>query len=402
VMRTLNGLETQAGVIEIVRAVSAVAVEQADRSRSFLCFFDAIDPKTADQVYPSEIDVSYRFVPVFRHAPEIDTPEWALHLPVSTPPLQTPKLKSAGIAFSEYVKADDYSSTEPRRRRLWVQFAETPADTLDQYYCRVLARASDPMLASPNAAPAVVREDPLPIDPEAVRVILPGQPTDENGLNAMQPLIPAEAGSTRFLVPLPPGLSEDSPDLFGMLTYEFRAGHDNRRWSTARGRFGPPLRVTGVQHPAPPLPCYVNRTNQLVETSAPFAQAVAGGVDQGASLNTEIWFLLYAQVREASGASWRNVLLKRQQGTPPLNGDDIVVRYATAGIPLSDAAAALRNLSLAAESPLSVLAVELLPASRQVLAEGLPLNRYRDPLGADLGQVRILRTSPLVPVPPAC
>ena len=250
VMRTLNGVPIQAGVIEMVRAVSAVAVEQADRSRSYLCFFDAIDPKTVDGNFPAEIDVSYRFVPVFRQAPEIDTPEWTLRLPVSTQPLQTPKLKSAGIALSEYVKADDYSSTEPRRRRLWVEFTQTPADCKDQYYCRVLARAPDPVLAIPNAPPPVVREDPLPIDPEPVRVILPAQPEDENGLNAMQPLIPAEPGSTRFLVPIPRGLNEDSPELFGIFTYEFRAGHDKRRWCTARGRFGPPLRVTGVQHPA--------------------------------------------------------------------------------------------------------------------------------------------------------
>jgi hypothetical protein len=239
-----------------------------------------------------------------------------------------------------------------------------------------------------------------------VRVILPAQPEDENGLNAMQQLIPAEPDSTRFLVPMPPGLNEDSPELFGLFTYEFRLGHDNRRWSTARGRFGPALRVTGVQHPAPPLPCYVNRTDKLVETSAPFAEVVRDGIDQFSTPNTEIWFLLYTQVREASGASWRNVLLKRQQGRAPERLDGSTVRYATAGILLNDTAAVLRDLSLPAESPLSVLAVEMLPAPLQVqidAAAALPhFNRYHDPLGADLGQVRILRTSPLVPVPPAC
>ena len=407
VMRTLNGVATQAGVIEIVRAVSAVALERPDRSRSYLCFFDAIDPKTADTEFPAEIEVSYRFVPVFRLAEPIGTPDWNLRLPVSTQPLQTPKLQSAGIAFSEYVKADDYSSTEPRRRRLWVEFAQTPADPKDQYYCRVLARASDPVLALPNAPPPLVREDPLPIDPEPVRVILPAQPEDENGLNAMQPLAPAEAGSTRFLVPLPPGLSEDSPELFGLFTYEFRLGHDNRRWSTARGRFGPALRVTGVQHPAPPLPCYVNRTDKLVETSAPFAEVLDGdGIDRFSLPNTEIWFLLYAQVREASATSWRNVLLKRQQGRAPQRPEDGAVRYATAGIALSDTAAVLRDLSLSPDSPLSVLAIEMLPAPLLVQVDAaapLPhFNRYHDSLGADLGQVRILRTSPLVPVPPAC
>jgi hypothetical protein len=41
---------------------------------------------------------------------------------------------------------------------------------------------------------------------------------------------------------------------------------------------------------------------------------------------------------------------------------------------------------------LSVLAVEVLPEAVQV----------PDPVGADLGQVRVLRTSPLTPVPLIC
>jgi hypothetical protein len=55
--------------------------------------------------------------------------------------------------------------------------------------------------------------------------------------------------------------------------------------------------------------------------------------------------------------------------------------------------AVLRNLSLAPDSPLSVLAVELLPPR----ADQIP-----DEMGVNVGQVRILRTSPLTPVPPAC
>jgi hypothetical protein len=86
--------------------------------------------------------------------------------------------------------------------------------------------------------------------------------------------------------------------------------------------------------------------------------------------------------------------------------EDGVVRYATAEIGLVETAKALRDLALPGESPISVLAVELLPAPLQVqINPAVPIpsfNRYKDPLGADLGQVRILRTSPLVPVPPAC
>ena len=185
-----------------------------------------------------------------------------------------------------------------------------------------------------------------------------------------------------------------------MFTYEFRLGHDARRWSTARGRFGPPLRVTGVQHPAPMLPCYVLRTDTLIETSAPFAEAMREGRDMVASPNTEMWFMLYAQVREASGAGWRNVLLTRTRGHSPERFREAGVRYSTAAIELRAAAETLRRLALSPDSPLSVLAVELIPAA--LLGPEVPPNRYADPLGADLGQVRILRSSPLVPVPAAC
>ena len=52
----------------------------------------------------------------------------------------------------------------------------------------------------------------------------------------------------------------------------------------------------------------------------------------------------------------------------------------------------LRALGLPRNAPLGVLAVELLPE----------IERKPDPLGADLGRVRILRTSPLIPVPEVC
>lgn len=407
VVRTVDGVEEDAGIIEAARAVSPVAVEQADRTRTYLCFFDAIDPKVADPGFPEEIQASYRLVPVFRGvAPVPGLPAWTLRLPVSTAPLQTPKLKSAGIAMSEYVKADDYSSTKPRRKRLWVEFEASAADPKDRYFGRVLAHAVDPLLGAPRPAPPEVREEPLPIDPEPCRVVLPAQPVDENGLNAMQPLTPEKPGSARFLVPLPPGLTEDSLELFGMFTYEFRIGHDAQRWSTARGRFGPPLRVTGVQHPAPGLPCYVRRTETEVHASAPYAAAVQEGYNSTESPTTEVWFLLYAQVQEASGAGWRNVLLSRKRGEAQAKTGNGDVLYSNAAIQLRVAKSILRDWAIARDSALSVLAVELIPAPlvRQggVVAPDFRFNRYADPLGADLGQVRILRTSPLIPVPPAC
>ena len=52
----------------------------------------------------------------------------------------------------------------------------------------------------------------------------------------------------------------------------------------------------------------------------------------------------------------------------------------------------LEALGFHDNAPLSVLAVELLPQDM------IPA----DPLGANLGGQRILRTSPLTPVPPMC
>src|SRR6186713_45009 len=102
------------------RGVSAVAVNGADRERTFLYFFDAIDPKTEADQFPAEIDAAYTLAAVFRQepVPPVEASAWDLHLPISTTPLQTPKLVSAGIALSQYSAADDYSSTEPRRRML--------------------------------------------------------------------------------------------------------------------------------------------------------------------------------------------------------------------------------------------------------------------------------------------
>ena len=55
-------------------------------------------------------------------------------------------------------------------------------------------------------------------------------------------------------------------------------------------------------------------------------------------------------------------------------------------------AALLETLALRRDSALSLVAVEVLPES----------NQFADPMGSDLGQTRILRTSPLTPVPSIC
>jgi hypothetical protein len=191
-----------------------------------------------------------------------------------------------------------------------------------------------------------------------------------------------------------------------MFTYEFRVGHE-KRWSTARGRFGPPLRVAGVQHPAPGLTCYVRRSTGFVEVSAPYATVTHLGRDLAPSTPaTEMWFLLYAQVREASGQSSKNVLLRRVLGVSPQAPSDGSTRYSSAAIDFDRTNILLRQLGLSTDLPFSVLAVELAPSPlvHQPLqvALGERTNRYQDPLGANLAQVRILRSSPLVAVPAVC
>lgn len=67
-------------------------------------------------------------------------------------------------------------------------------------------------------------------------------------------------------------------------------------------------------------------------------------------------------------------------------------RYADTTWATNEIKLLLANLTLGADTSLSCLAVEVLPG-------GVPTP---DPLGARLGQERILRTSPLVPVPAIC
>lgn len=123
-------------------------------------------------------------------------------------------------------------------------------------------------------------------------------------------------------MPLPPGLHSESPEMFGFFTYEFRVGHyryndttahhkkDENVWSTAQGRFGRVLRATGIQHPAPTLTCTVNRDEEKLYVSAPYAVAVHKGKNITSDPpRTELWCLLYAQVKQADNQDFLNILL---------------------------------------------------------------------------------------------
>jgi hypothetical protein len=333
---------------------------------------------------------------------------WDIRLPVAAKPTQTPRLVSAGLAASPFEVDSDYSSTKPRDRRLWLEFAEAPVDEHDRLYARVLAYSPDPLLMASWEPPLLEpSEPPLPIDPEPIRVITGGQPQDDSGLDAMQELERAEGDGLQYIVPLPPGLDENALELFGMFVYELRVGHDSSRWCTAQSRFGPPLRVAGVQHPTPPLVCQVGRTPEAITVAAPFATPVHDGrTMRPKPPRTDLWALLYAQVTQFDGASRRNVLLTRQpcRWYPDQrenfdevhNGTLLDLGVAVFEQPL--VTGYLQALGLPLDSKLSVIVVELI-GQHFAPSDGRP---RQDPLGKFLGEMRILRASTLTPVREIC
>jgi hypothetical protein len=250
---------------EIKRVAAVQALADPQRSHTTLIFLDAVEPKStlpqpgnpAETRFPDIIELDYRVEPRFRQDPAQSDGSDQMHLalPVTTPPAQVPRIVSAGVALSKYHRGPDYSATAPRRRFLWLELEQPVADPDDAYFIRLLGYAPDPLLSDDRLETFVPPEEArLPIDPELIRVITPDQTDDEAGLSAMVELQAGGDEGRHFLVPLPPGLNADSPELFGFFTYELRVGHA-KIWSTAQGRFGRALRTTGVQHPPPTLFC---------------------------------------------------------------------------------------------------------------------------------------------------
>lgn len=377
------------------RNVNSDALVNPNRSQTDLIFIDAIEPKPAAGTFPQELTPNYTVTTSLVGAPTADPPlALSIHLPVTTPPTQVPRILSAGVALSPYQRTDDYSSTTPRRRALWIELDSAPADPRDRYFARVLRNAPDPLISRLGEAVADTAEPQLALDPEWIRKIVQNEADDRAGLDAMQPLIASDS-PLHWALPLPPGLDENSPELFGFFTYELRVGHDTL-WSTAQGRFGPPLRVAGVQHPPPPLPCTVLRNTQGIRVNAPYALPVLDGRPlQPTPPHSQMWVLLYAQAEQIDGADRRNVLLGRKAAPWPRQTFETArgsYAYGEASFSDSEVMLSLRALGFVKTAPLSVLAVELLP-------QDVPPN---DPLGSDLGGQRILRSSALTPVPVIC
>jgi len=387
----------EVGRIELRRTINSDPLIHPQRGGTDLIFFDSVDPKPEPGQFPAELTLKYSLEPHFASPPAQADPPVTVHvlLPMTTPPAQIPRLVSAGIALSPYLRAADYSSTTARRRVLWIEFDRPPDNPRDSYFSRILSYAPDPVLLRVITDPNENAEPPLPVDPEPIRTIVPGQSDDRSGLTAMQLLIPSDS-PRHFMVPLPPGIPENAPELFGFYTYEFRVGH-NAGWSTAQGRFGAALRVTGVQHPAPLLTCMVLRTKAGIRTSAPFATPVVNGHSvRPVPPATEIFVMIYAQVVQCDGTDHRNILLSHKPAIfrqKPLDNRGFPdALYGDATWSNDEITLLLNSLTLDPDTPLSCLAVETLPGS----------SPFPDPLGADLGQERLLRSSPLVPVPAIC
>ena len=488
------------GEVHLPFAVTANAIAGADapgqnrRAKTRIVFLDAVDPNPPAGEFPSQPTPEWTTEPQLRGLPAAGAAlarTRAIELPIAVRPRQTPKLVSAGIALSPYQAIENYSATVPRQRVLWFELAEPVEDPNDALYARVLAYGPDPLLSGvithmllpvpelpigpttlfdmvEKALPLPPEPPPLPVDPEPARVIVPNQPADSSGLDAMSEMVegepaPGETRSRYFIVPLPPGVEPDAPEMLGFWTYELRVGH-KKLWCNAQARFGRPLVVNGVQHPAPTLLCSAFRVKPSPPAAPPPERIVitaqfATAVFQDKRLTTtpldprtRIWVLLYAQVMQADGTTRRNVLLGRAPAFPRfdtgVDGKPIAPKtrdvIGVAEFPVPQVELALGELALPPDVPLSVIAVELLPGDRllQTSTPFLEGSAYflfdqpevavgtfgptaggwapstnatffnpsaslvaSDPLGSELGSLasrRILRCSPLTPVAPSC
>lgn len=455
------------GTINVSNTASINSLSAPDRLSSRIIFLDAFDPKSVFTDFPKEIHLSYKITARFKSGEEIDFDK-EIDLPITIAPRQTPKLISAGIALSPYVSdPEKYASTEIRQRFLWLEMDAPPEDPNDTYFARVLSNAPDPLLC--KISRQLVNFDPvdppLNINAEKIREIIPEMTNDYAGMGAMQEMIKDDSNelSTFYMLPLPPGLHADSDELFGFFSYEIRLGHKKEIWSTAQARYGRPLRANGVQHPAPALVCNVFRRktpilsltrakikdavnseikiiptkrlpgradqtkivtfkNEIIIT-APYASAVLNGQDVSATPpQTSLWYMLYAQVKQADGKSYRNLLihsgympyvppkrkvvqkgqlLMKQEGT----------RNGIATLQVADVEQRLVEMGLPKDINLSVLCVEMFPMENKwQIDRGSKEERETDeavkeplnPITTGLGNYRIYRTSPLVPVAEVC
>ncbi|GAB3224500.1 hypothetical protein J0A67_09445 [Algoriphagus aestuariicola] len=507
--------------IEIKHTVSFEALQadnfdEVNRHYTRIIYIDALEPKNERKLpnsselrYPDELWAEYTLKPQVKkgHGEPGDVTTELLKLPTVLNPSQTPKVVSVGLAFSPYERAEDYSQTEARKRFLWVEFEEAIQNPDDTYFCRMLANAPDQLISNNDFDLFEVPEEAsLSLDPEVIRRIIPDQSDDKSGIDAMQMMVKSTDSDKHYLLPIPPGMHPESPEMFGFFTYEFRVGHAHfidreaeddelsaqtfsnvqefefiggtpkgNLWSTAQGRFGREQRVTGMQHPVPTLLCSLNRDENHMYVSAPYAKAVFKGKNVTSKPpRTSLWTLLYAQVHQADGLDFRNILISEQKMrvdvkintdpkklkeinqltqttyfqpslldynkgvfkiTPQLSTATLLAYLkethpvGTAVFTSQEIAGYLTDLGLPEDSPLSVLVVEVFGNIRNIAehmnvfrrsagddkvhhayqearkamdATGAVTDVDRVRLGDNLGNFRILRTSPLTKVPFVC
>lgn len=426
---------SEVGRVNLPGVVSELAVQPtgdpAQRDQTDLIFFATVDSTVGPDQFPNVTNTAWTLTATFTGAPTSSMNVWdgSMSLPITLNPRQTPKLVSAGLAESPYAADARYASTEQRQRALWLELDSPSADANDEYFLRILAYGPDPLLVSKPTDLLAQTEPSLPIDPEWIRMIAAGDTNDDAGVGAMTEMIPATAPlnssgkAVHYLVPLPDTISPASLELFGFWTIELRVGHT--LWSTAQARYGRPLRVSGIQFPPPPLTVNVDRQVlsgvPSIIAVANLAQTVYNGVSLTNPLNpqTEIWFLLYAQVQRVDGQAWRNILLEKALGNGP--DDRFAPETSSAGtaqqnmqqpvqgtFAQSDVEEWLAYWQLPANTPTSVLAVELFNSEANVIRQRLNATAtgasvaQQDPLGSQLGARRILRVSPLTPVRAIC
>ena len=479
------------GQLQVPFAVSPQAVAPGGvpgvdrRATTRLIFLDAVDPNPPAGEFPQILHPEWTIEPRIRGFSASENAAlqkgYDVRLPIAVPPRQTPRIVSAGWALSPYDPADDYSFTNARRRALWIELDEPVEHDEDALFARVLAYGPDPLLSGAithqlrpvpplpfgpstlfdlveKSLPHPPSPPPLAVDPEPIRVIVPGQPEDGSGRDAMLPLeagspVSGETKPRHYLLPPPPGIDPDAPEMFGFWTYELRIGHNE--WSTEQACFGRPLIVKGVQHPAPALRCTAFRhappqpAAPRIVVTAPFATPVfedrkLTDLKQG-DPRTRLWALLYAQVAQADGKTQRNVLIGRAPALPRIEMNILGVLQSVNTRDLIGVAefdpqqveATLELLALPPTTPLSVIVVELLPSDHltqtsftvgspdifpfavgtayfltdrqdgtDMTFDGRPMIGLRaDPLGRELGTMtsrRILRCSPLTSIAAAC
>ena len=513
------------GTIQISNTANINSLYNPDRKKTRVVFFDVMDPKKTFEKFPREFNVKYEIEVHFKEGFSSEITNYPLSeiaLPVTIIPSQIPKLISAGLALTPYVwDKEKYRFTEQRAKYLWLEFDEKLWDPNTIYQVRVLATSADPLLSkiTQEKMELDLQDEPMQLDEEKIRHIIPGMTNDSAGVKAMQPMIPEmleQSNSAKiFMVPLPKNLHPNSDELFGFFTYEIRVGYKADIWSTAQARFGRPLRANGVQHPAPNLFCtasikdllsykeghlirfehrllnemmvndimtatYKNqellkfkkeevaelaqdfeklttleqkkklwrkklpnilplKSKKIILVKAPYAMAVEGGKNVTASPpQTSLWYLLYTQVKQADGKSYRNVLidsgmlncaLEESEMQESLTPSDQRT-YGTARIALSNIQDRLQLIGLPRDNDLSVLVAEMFPMhntwsfefNEKIFTENIERLRemliayyenrnsninlkegdWSNPLIEELGKYRIYRTSPLVPIELGC